>query len=236
MVISYRASSTGLGASIVGGISKMIKGSDAENSDRLANYLIGKLREKAPDLLVARIEIPGQPTRTPDLLAIQERIPEALVAAAPAAVQPARGEAAQIASPLAGGGNSATQQTGQQAMLEARKNLAAMGLTYYDQAQFVAAIKRRDELAVDLYLKAGGVDLAAQDANGQTPVEIALESSSTKIFVLVMNSRIQTLISEKGRDAVESVPGPGQGAFPKSVLLEYLRKLEALPSPKPMAM
>lgn len=59
MVISYRASSTGLGASIVGGISKMIKGSDAENSDRLVNYLIGKLREKAPDLLVARIEIPG---------------------------------------------------------------------------------------------------------------------------------------------------------------------------------
>lgn len=121
-------------------------------------------------------------------------------------------------------------------MLEARKNLAAMGLTYFDQTQFVAAIKRRDELAVDLYLKAGGVDLAAQDANGQTPVEIALESSSTKIFVLVMNSRIQTLISEKGRDAVESVPGPGQGAFPKSALLEYLRKLEALPSPKPMAM
>jgi hypothetical protein len=37
----------------------------------------------------------------------------------------------------------------------------------------VAAIKRKDELAVKLYVDAGGIDLAARDANGKTPKEIA---------------------------------------------------------------
>ncbi|MRR51895.1 MAG: hypothetical protein EG825_13450 [Rhodocyclaceae bacterium] len=47
--------------------------------------------------------------------------------------------------------------------LEARKELTAMGLQYYDQEQFVAAIRRGDMLALELFVIGGGVSL--QDAD-----------------------------------------------------------------------
>jgi len=43
--------------------------------------------------------------------------------------------------------------------LEARKRLTEMGLTYYDQEQFVAAIARGDKLALELFIAGGGVDI-----------------------------------------------------------------------------
>ena len=55
---------------------------------------------------------------------------------------------------------------------DARKELTAMGLQYYNQDQFVAAIRRGDTLAVDLYLAGGGIDLNAGGA-GKTPLAIA---------------------------------------------------------------
>lgn len=55
---------------------------------------------------------------------------------------------------------------------DARKELTAMGLQYYNQEQFIAAIRRGDTLAVDLYLTGGGVDLNA-GGPGKTPLAIA---------------------------------------------------------------
>lgn len=43
--------------------------------------------------------------------------------------------------------------------LEARKELTAMGLQYYDQEQFVSAIRRGDMLALELFVIGGGVNL-----------------------------------------------------------------------------
>lgn len=42
--------------------------------------------------------------------------------------------------------------------LQARKDLTAMGLRYYDEQQFLDAVKRRDKLAVDLFVAGRGID------------------------------------------------------------------------------
>lgn len=46
------------------------------------------------------------------------------------------------------------------AALQARKDLTAMGLRYFDEEQFRAAIKRGDKLAVDLFVAGQGIDPA----------------------------------------------------------------------------
>lgn len=45
--------------------------------------------------------------------------------------------------------------------LEARKHLTDMGLQYFSQAQFIAAIERGDKLAVELFIAGGCVDVTA---------------------------------------------------------------------------
>ncbi len=49
--------------------------------------------------------------------------------------------------------------------LEARKELAAMGLKYFDHSQFVAAMKRGDKLAMELFVIGGGVRVKAEEAD-----------------------------------------------------------------------
>ncbi len=49
--------------------------------------------------------------------------------------------------------------------LQARKDLTAMGLRYYDEGQFLDAVKRNDQLAVALYIAGRGVNLDARTWN-----------------------------------------------------------------------
>jgi hypothetical protein len=49
--------------------------------------------------------------------------------------------------------------------LQARKDLSAMGLIYHSQDQFIESIKRGDSMAVELFLKAGAVDVTAATAD-----------------------------------------------------------------------
>ena len=49
-------------------------------------------------------------------------------------------------------------------MLAARKELTAMGLQYFDQAQYSAAVQRGDHLAISLFIRGGGIKPA-----GATP-------------------------------------------------------------------
>lgn len=60
--------------------------------------------------------------------------------------------------------------------LQARKELTAMGLSYFDAGQFVAAIRRGDLLAVRLYLAGQGVDVRRPGPDGLTPLQVAEES------------------------------------------------------------
>lgn len=63
---------------------------------------------------------------------------------------------------------------------DARKELTAMGLQYFSQEQFVAAIRRGDALAVDLFIAGAGVDLNAEGPGG-TPLAIAEGSGRQEI-------------------------------------------------------
>src|SRR5258707_13291643 len=60
-----------------------------------------------------------------------------------------------------------------EAALQARKDLTAMGLRYYDSAQFLDSVKRDDALAVELYLAGGGVDVAGKGRDGRSALDIA---------------------------------------------------------------
>lgn len=69
----------------------------------------------------------------------------------------------------------------------ARKELTAMGLQYFSQEQFLAAIHRGDALAVDLFITGAGIDLNA-GAPGATPLAIAESNGRQDIVALLKTS------------------------------------------------
>ena len=68
--------------------------------------------------------------------------------------------------------------------LEARKQLTAMGLQYFDQAQFIAAIQRADALAVELFVAGRGVSKDAV-VDGKTALALAQELGQQEIVRLL---------------------------------------------------
>lgn len=73
------------------------------------------------------------------------------------------------------------------AAMDARKELTAMGLQYFSQEQFLAAIRRGDVLAVDLFITGAGIDLNA-GAPGATPLAIAESHGRQDIVALLKTS------------------------------------------------
>ena len=70
---------------------------------------------------------------------------------------------------------------------DARKELTAMGLQYFSQEQFVAAIRRGDALAIDLFITGAGIDLNS-GAPGSTPLAVAESSGRQDIVALLKNN------------------------------------------------
>ncbi len=68
--------------------------------------------------------------------------------------------------------------------LEARKQLTAMGLQYFDQAQFLSAIQRGDQLAVALFVAGRGVS-KGMAVDGKTPLALAQELGNAEIVRLL---------------------------------------------------
>jgi hypothetical protein len=71
--------------------------------------------------------------------------------------------------------------------LDARKELTAMGLQYFDQHQFFAAIRRADKLAVELFLASGGVVLE-QPLDGKTALSLAQELGNPSVLHVLQNA------------------------------------------------
>jgi twitching motility two-component system response regulator PilH len=95
--------------------------------------------------------IPANPSATIPTPPTQEvESPEAPTLAPVASISPAPAPSSSEAAP-------------RMTALEARKELTAMGLQYFDQEQFVAAIRRGDILALELFAIGGGVSLQAAD-------------------------------------------------------------------------
>jgi len=74
----------------------------------------------------------------------------------------ARREQARAAVPAA-----AAAETSREEALQARRDLHAMGLRYWDERQYAEALKRGDRIAVDLYLAAQGLPASALPRNPQ---------------------------------------------------------------------
>lgn len=72
--------------------------------------------------------------------------------------------------------------------LQARRDLNAMGLRYYDERDFLDAVKRNDELAVQLFVAGRGVNLDARTWTGRSAVEIARDNGNTQLAELLSRS------------------------------------------------
>ena len=69
--------------------------------------------------------------------------------------------------------------------LQARKDLTAMGLRYYDAKDFLEAVKRDDALAVQLFIAGRGVNLESRDEQGRTALDIARQRGNTQLAELL---------------------------------------------------
>jgi hypothetical protein len=69
--------------------------------------------------------------------------------------------------------------------VQARKDLNAMGLRYYDESQFLDAAKRNDALAVELFIAGRGVNLGAKTWDGRTALDIAKANGNSQIAGLL---------------------------------------------------
>lgn len=68
--------------------------------------------------------------------------------------------------------------------LEARKQLTAMGLQYFNQEQLLAAAQRWDQLALEFFIAGGGVDTNVS-INGKSLIELAQERQSANLVALL---------------------------------------------------
>ena len=72
--------------------------------------------------------------------------------------------------------------------VQARKDLTAMGLRYHDERDFLDAVKRNDELAVQLFVQGRGVNLDAKTWTGRSALDIARENGNNRIADLLARS------------------------------------------------
>jgi hypothetical protein len=72
--------------------------------------------------------------------------------------------------------------------LQARKDLTAMGLKYHDHGEFLDAVKRNDQLAVELFIAAKGVNLEERAWSGRTALDIARDNGNTQLAELISRS------------------------------------------------
>ena len=72
--------------------------------------------------------------------------------------------------------------------LQARKDLAAMGLRYYDEGQFLDAVKRNDSLAAELFLAGRGVNPGASTWTGRSALDIARDNGNAQLADLIARS------------------------------------------------
>jgi hypothetical protein len=97
-----------------------------------------------------------------------------------------RGQVASIGRDIAslarrGPATAPLDAAGTDEALQARKDLTAMGLSYYDARQFLEAVRRDDALAVQLYVQGRGVNLSSRDAAGHTGLDIARANRNARI-------------------------------------------------------
>lgn len=92
--------------------------------------------------------------------------------------------AAALSAAVGDGNAPALNALVQSPELEARKQLTAMGLQYFDQLQFVSAIQRGDQLAVALFVSGQGISKDLM-VDGTTPLAHAQARGHAEIIRLL---------------------------------------------------
>ena len=151
-----------------------------------------RLRAITPQ--VALVEL--QPARTDKALAADPAPAAAQVAAVaadmPAAAMGMPPELAAVQARIAtmfrqpqgqAAAQPPVQDSDANAALQARKDLSAMGLSYFSQEQFVDAARRGDRLACELFLRAASVKANMPDKAGVTALQAA-KSAEVKSLLL----------------------------------------------------
>lgn len=155
----YTRSSGSILGGIVGGIRNAIQGDDADWGEKTVARFTEIYKQRAPAVLVELIETPSG-IQAPDGGKVAE-----LLQKVPAQIQvPAAGSvttaAAVATNPMA-------------EIIEARKNITAMGMVYHSVDDLQDALTRKDQLALELFVRAGGVRADARGKTGQTSAEVA---------------------------------------------------------------
>ena len=91
---------------------------------------------------------------------------------------------AALAAPQAASPGVAPLDSDRQA-IEARKDLAAIGLVYHDPKQFLDAVRRGDAIAARLFVAGRGVPLDARDADGATALDLARRGGNAELVALI---------------------------------------------------
>jgi len=92
----------------------------------------------------------------------------------------------QIGKPVAASTErTTTGRSSPDGALQARKDLTAMGLKYHDPNDFLEAVRRDDQLAVELFVEGRGVNLGAKDAQGKTALDIARARGNEQMAQLI---------------------------------------------------
>ncbi len=209
--VNIDAAESSITHGLFSGIAKTIRGTPGEWLTRRLNDFIGTMKKKLPVVLVERIEAPGLPVQTPDRETVVALLPPE-----PAQETPVTAVAAPATSTLPQSSSVQGALPDKAAlMIEARKNLTAMGLSYHSQAQFLDAVRRKDVLAVKLFLDGGGVDPGAKGADGKSAVELAREAGAAEIVALLD-------VSAAPQASSLSAPAPRlpSGALPAGMFMQ----------------
>lgn len=164
-----------LTSGLFNGITRAIRGEDDEWMNKQLMDSIAAIRKNIPTVLVEKLEVPGRPVLEPDKELVAALIP-AKSTVMPVVALPVPRPVAQV---------EVSPPNSSHAKIEARKSLTGMGMTYHSHEQFIAAIQRKDDVAVETFLAADGVDLAIKDKNGKTPLELARNIGAASIARMI---------------------------------------------------
>lgn len=155
LVIERSISGGIVGGAIVGFIRNAIQGDEKDGAKKLQDEMLMQVRKSLPDVLVELSELPGGQRTTPDGDKVAQLLPPA---------------AASSSRPTSSG---ASEGSSVSSAIDARKQLVAMGLTYHSVDAFQDAIRRKDHLAVELFIAAESVSSSVLGATGQTAIDVA---------------------------------------------------------------
>jgi hypothetical protein len=157
----YTRSSGSLLGGIVGGIRNAIEGDDAQWGHKTVSRFTEIYKQRVPTVLVELIETP-EGVQTPDGAKVADILNRATSGSQESSsVSTVTTSAAAVAS------NTMAE------VIDARKNITAMGMVYHSVDHLQEALARKDQLAVELFIKAGGVRADARGKSGQTSIEYA---------------------------------------------------------------